>query len=241
MKQTKIFSLAVLLSAVLSLNLFAAEAIAYESFELDSLIRNIDSPGAPLVSEDYIIFTSDYHHNFVGIAFDFENYQVIHPFQLLTSTDMDGKVSPKHLFYCYERQHKFTTIKYRLIIDGLWTTDPLNPNIIYDENVNLNFSVITDSGSVKKFTEQTKNNNVHFIYKGEKGLHLTLAGSFTNWDPWIYEMKETEPGLYELDLPLPQGKYYYNYYIGLLPVLDNTNPEKVYTLDGRTASVIEVK
>ena len=82
--------------------------------------------------------------------------------------------------------------------------------------------------------------SVKFIYKGESGLKLNLAGTFTNWDPWIYEMVETSPGLYELELPLPAGKYYYNYYIGLTPILDNTNPQKIYTTDGRSASVLTV-
>ena len=48
------------------------------------------------------------------------------------------------------------------------------------------------------------------------------------------------PGLYELELPLTTGTYYYNYYLGLTPILDNTNPEKIYTADGRSASVIRV-
>ncbi|MCQ2575110.1 MAG: isoamylase [Treponema sp.] len=219
----------------------AAENIVYVPYELDSLIHSIDNPGAPVITDDYIIFTAEAKHNFVGIAFDFENYQVIHPFKLLTSMDMDGKKSPRHLFYCYERQHKYTSIKYRLIIDGLWTTDPLNPSRVYDENVDLFFSKVSDLGILDRFTEQTKRDTVHFIYKGAKGLKLNLAGTFTNWDPWIYEMQETSPGFYELDLPLPSGKYYYNYYNGLTPLLDNTNPDKVYTMDGRTASVIVVK
>ena len=239
MKIKRFLSAAFILLAFSSL-IFAAEDIVYEPFELDNLIRQIEEPCGPVITDDYIIFTADTHHSFVGIAFDFENYQIIHPFKLLNTIDMDGNKTPRHLFYCYEREHKLTSIKYRLIIDGLWTTDPLNPNKVYDENVNLYFSKINDLGNVKKYTEQTKSDSVHFIYKGEKGLKLNLAGTFTNWDPWIYQLEETSPGFYELDLPLPTGKYYYNYYIGLTPILDNTNPNKVYTLDGRTSNVITV-
>lgn len=219
---------------------FAAEAIVYQNYEIDSLLRNIDKPCAPVVTDDYIIFTADVNNRFVGIAFDFENYQIIHRFQVLTTQDEDGNVTRKHMFYCYNRQHKFTTLKYRLVIDGLWTADPLNPNKEYDDSVNLYFSKVEDPGSIKSFTSEKKKNVVHFIYKGESGLDLRLAGTFTNWDPWIYKLKETTPGFYELELPLTRGTYYYNYYIGLKPVLDNTNPEKAYTNDGRTASVIKV-
>ena len=94
---------------------------------------------------------------------------------------------------------------------------------------------------ILQIVEEIKNNNtVHFVYKGETGQKINLAGNFCNWDPWIYELQETSPGLYELQLPLPKGKYLYSYYIGLTPVLDNTNSNKMYTKDGRIANVIEV-
>ena len=120
--------------------LFAAEQTNYQNFELDTLLHGIDKPGAPVVTDDYIIFTADTRHRFVGIAFDFEDYKVIHPFQILTQKDDEENVSRKHMFYVYKRQHKFTELRYRLVFDGLWTTDPLNPNKEYDENVNLFFS-----------------------------------------------------------------------------------------------------
>lgn len=242
MKITSFFKLTVsLLLLSTGSFLFAKEApINYQPYELDLLIHNIEKPTAPIITDDYIIFTADPNNRFVGIAFDFEDYKVIHPFQLLSNTDFDGNKTVKHLFYCYERQHKFTTIKYRIIIDGLWTTDPLNPNKYYDDNMNLYFSYVEEPNSIQKNTEYVKSEGVHFIYKGESGLKLRLAGTFTNWDSWIYELKETSKGFYELDLPLPKGKYYYNYYIGLAPIVDNTNPNKAYTADGRISSVLYV-
>lgn len=219
---------------------FAAEPTNYQNFELDYMLHRIEKPGAPIMTDDYIIFTADVNHRHVGIAFDFENYKVIHPFEILTHTDDDGNVTRQHMFYCYKRQHKFTNLKYRLIIDGLWTIDPYNPDKVYDETVNLYFSEVSDPGSVKIFTDVKDSDTVRFIYKGESGQTIHLAGTFTNWDPWIYELNETAPGLYELELPLPTGKYYYNYYIGLTPVVDNTNPNKIYAADGRAANVIVV-
>lgn len=240
MKKLILLFVAITLCGIGAAGLSAAEITNYQDFELDSLLHNIDKPCAPVITEDYIIFTSEPNYRFVGIAFDFENFQTVHPFQILTQKDDDENVSRKHMFYCYKRQHKFTTIKYRLVFDGLWTTDPLNPDKEYDENMNLYFSKVEDPGSVRIFTAATKNDTVRFIYKGKTGQTIHLAGTFTNWDPWIYELKETAPGFYELELPLTTGKYYYNYYIGLTPILDETNPEKIYTLDGRSASVITV-
>lgn len=236
----KIFLLLCLLTAQFSF-LSAAEQTNYQNFELDTLLHSISAAQAPLVTEDYIIFTCEPNFRYVGIAFDFENYQTIHPFQILTKKDEDEKTSRQFMFYCYKRQHTFTTLKYRLVFDGLWTTDPLNPVKEYDDSVNLYFSVINDPASVKTYTKVEKTDGVRFIYKGESAQKIHLAGTFTNWDPWIYELKETSPGFYELTLPLTKGKYYYTYYIGLTPVLDNTNPQKVYTTDGRSASVIVVE
>ena len=232
--------LALTLCGVGAAGLHGAEMTNYQNFELDTMLHEIDKPGAPVVTDDYIIFTCDPNYRYVGIAFDFENYQVIHPFQILTNTDEDGKVTRKHMFYCYKRQHLFTSLKYRLVLDGLWTADPLNPNKEYDDSMNLYFSKVEDPGSILTLTQATKNDTVRFVYKGESGQTIRLAGTFTNWDPWIYELNETAPGLYELELPLTSGKYFYNYYIGLTPILDATNPEKIYTLDGRSASVIVV-
>jgi hypothetical protein len=220
--------------------LFAEEEVKYNPYELDKLLHEIEKPGAPVITEDYIIFTADPKSRYVGIAFDFENYQIVHPYTLLTVTDEDGNVSARHLFYCYERKHKIKEIRYRLVIDGLWTADPLNPEKVYDDNVNLYFSKVSAPGYVKRATEVNENNVIHFIYKGESGQEVRLAGNFSNWDSWIYELRETEPGIYELDLPLPDGTYYYNYYIGLRTLTDNTNPDVVFTKDGREVSKIVV-
>lgn len=240
MKKKRFLILAGLLAGIYAGNLFAAEKINYQNFELDSLLHNIDGPQAPVVTDDYIIFTADMHNRFVGIAFDFENYKIIHPFKVMNYTDEDGNSSRKYMFYCYNRQHKFSELKYRLVFDGLWAADPLNPNKEYDEDVNLYFSKVEDPGSIKIFTQASDENTVHFIYRGKSGQKVQLSGTFTNWDPWIYTLKETSPGFYELYLPLTTGTYYYNYFIGLTPYLDESNPEKAYTPDGRSANVIRV-
>ena len=54
---------------------FAAEVTNYQNFELDTLLHGIDKPGAPIVTDDYIIFTADTKHRFVGIVFDFDSHK----------------------------------------------------------------------------------------------------------------------------------------------------------------------
>lgn len=240
MKKTKILLSAALFLGLAVSGLNAAESTNYQNFELDTLLHNIEKPCAPILTDDYIIFTADMHNRFVGIAFDFENYKIIHPFEIMTHTDDEGITSRRYMFYCYKREHKIASLKYRLVFDGLWTADPLNPNKEYDEDINLYFSKVEDPGSIKIYTQVTNDDSVHFIYKGQSGQTIRLAGNFTSWDPWIYTLKETSPGFYELNLPLTRGTYYYNYFIGLTPILDDSNPKKAYTMDGRSANVIVV-
>ena len=93
----------------LNFGLFAAEQLNYQNYELDMLLHEIKGPTEPIITDEYIIFTADPNNRFVGIAFDFENYQVIHPFQVLSKTDDEGNTKRSHLFYCFKREHKLTS------------------------------------------------------------------------------------------------------------------------------------
>ncbi|MGP1459368.1 MAG: glycogen-binding domain-containing protein [Treponema sp.] len=226
----------------------AAYAVAAETagggqdlYEYNNLIAGLETSGMPLVTERYVVFTHKAGPRFVGIAFDFENYKVIHPYQAHVNRSADGKITGSVLFYALERPKNLSELSYRVIIDGLWTADPDNPDKEYDGENGITVSKLDLGGSLPEVTYEKENSGVKFIYNGERGEQVRLAGTFTNWDSWIYELKETKPGFYELTLPLPRGKYYYNYYLGMTAVVDKTNPNKVYTQDGRAASVIEVR
>lgn len=238
MKKGKILFLSLFLTAAAGL---FAESVNYEPYFYDMAVRQVEKAGAPIISDDYIVFTAEAKYRHVGIAFDFEDFKIVHPFEKLNYYDEDMNITRNVLFYCYERTHEINSLQYRLVFDGLWACDPFNPDKVYDEKCNLYFSRVTDANSVQTLTKSEPSKGTRFIYKGESGLKLFLSGTFCSWDPWMYQMKETEYGLYELTLPLPKGTYYYNYYSGLTPLIDNTNEKKVYTPDGRTCSVIEVK
>ena len=69
------------------------------------------------------------------------------------------------------------------------------------------------NNTIEKTNSQT--NSVKFVYEGNSGEKIRLAGSFTNWDSFIYYLKETKVGYYEIEIPLPPGTYYYTFYNGL--------------------------
>lgn len=225
---------------------FAKKAVQVASdepdfYEYNNLVSTVREVKPPQITDKYIVFTHELNARFVGIAFDYENYTKIHKFQKRINTDLDDNITSSLLFFVLERTRKTEKFKYRLIVDGLWTTDPENPNVKYDEKTGISFSCIDTIIPLPTVTIAEKKESVRFIYKGKSGQTVRLAGSFTNWDSWIYELTETMPGFYEIAIPLPEGRYYYNYYIGMQELVDRTNPERAYTAEGRESSVIVVE
>jgi hypothetical protein len=226
-----------LLSCFVLSNIFARD----DDYTIQTLITTISEPKSPVVKDGYIIFTSDSSRRSVGIVFDFENFSKIHQFEKLTFFDTDSKPVSSVYFFIQKIPPETTEIKYSLIIDGLWTRDPLNNLIAYDSEIRTKLSKIYIDMIDSPVTRQVTSNFVHFVYEGKSGETIRLGGSFTNWDSFIYELKETSEGFYELTLPLPKGKHYYAFYNGTESFTDITNPDKIYMLDGRKASVITLQ
>jgi len=207
---------------------------------VDNLLSKIDAPSAPRIIDDYIVFTANKDARFTGIAFDFENFVTIHPFHRLNTHGYNGETDSSVLFYVAQIPSDVKKISYRLVIDGLWTIDELNPSSYFDADMQVQLSSIAIPQKENNTTKTIKSDTVHFVYKGTSGQEIRLGGSFTNWDSWIYQMQEVKPGIYELDIPLPAGTWYYSFYSGSLAIIDKNNPNRAYTPDGRTASVITV-
>ena len=237
--------LKVVLSAALLLvgfgTMYAQTADEPDTYELTNLISTITSVQAPFVTDKFIVFTQQNGPRFAGIAFDFEGYRVIHPFQIKNTRDFEENITSSLLFFVLDRPKDKTEITYRLIIDGLWTADPLNPNRFFDEDTGVSLSRLDLGGMLPEVTGTKAQHITKFIYNGEPGQTVRLGGTFTNWDSLIYELEEKEPGLYELELPLPKGTYYYNYFLGMTAITDKTNPRKSWSDEGRVTSVIEVE
>lgn len=220
-------------------------------YEYNNIVSNLFEVTKPSVSDKYIVFTYDSSPRYVGVAFDFENYNVVHPFMKHTNTDILDAVTSSLLFYIMARPKDLTTIRYRLIIDGLWTTDKYNTALEYDPMTGISTSVIDLGEPLPKVTGtqiietqidgvNVKQQRVKFVYRGESGRTVRIAGNFTNWDSYIYTLSETARGEYTLDIALPRGRYYYNYYIGMDSFPDKTNSQRAYSAEGKVVSVITV-
>jgi hypothetical protein len=139
-----------------------------------------------------------------------------------------------------------STVTYKMVADGLWITDPVNPNRRYDYATGyLSWCDIPQTKAavtqVMRAAGQGAGKVVRFVFKGDANQYVTLTGTFTAWDPFLYEMTETQPGQYEFYLPLPPGTYQYKFVKGFTEFVDPANDERVFSEDGRSASVIHVK
>ncbi|MDR1909839.1 MAG: isoamylase, partial [Spirochaetaceae bacterium] len=187
----------------------------------DHLIT-LSGPAAPEIFEDGVLFTFSPEYRSVGIAFAHEQFTRIHWFQKLLTLEDQGPPPPsgrqftprynevKVLFYAYTPPPEVRSLEYRLVINGLWTTDPLNPLHRADGESGLIHSVVflpeperppVISGALPGL--------LSLNYAAPSGETVTVAGDFNGWDPFMYELRETAPGRYSLAIPLPPGTYHY--------------------------------
>jgi hypothetical protein len=148
------------------------------------------------------------------------------------------------MFTVYTPPPGVTVLEYRLIADGLWIADPFNGESRLDTSSGATNSLVyLDPGPAETGGAHAPENDgrVRFRYNAEPGYAVYLTGSFNNWDPFMYEMREETPGAYTLALGLPPGTYQYVFFDRGAFHPDLSNPERIYLLDGRVASVLNVE
>jgi hypothetical protein len=242
-------------------------ALDTESYQfIDHLLR-LTTPGAPEIFEDGVLFTAPSSYRTVGIAFAHEGFAKIYWFKkIMTIRDDEeettGTGSRKRdlpirqdsgiLFHTYTipqdagKQDVWNVdarhLEYRLIIDGLWTVDPLNPLRRLDEKSGILRSVIVLPEIPREpAVSDGPPGTLSFNYLAEPKETVTVAGDFNGWDPFMYELRETSPGRYSLVLPLPPGIYRYVFYHRGQRFPDPGNPGKVYSASGEIVSEAVVR
>ncbi|MDR3248037.1 MAG: glycogen-binding domain-containing protein [Treponema sp.] len=203
-------------------------ALDIESYQFIDHLLGLVQPAAPELFEDGVIFTAPSSYRSVGIAFAHENFSQIHYFQKLMairelSAEEEAENSKKKnvelykdsgvLFFPYTAPRNLSTLEYRLIVNGLWTTDPLNPYRRQDERSGIAHSVVfLPEPPRNPVLAQVPSGTLRFYYEAPPGEIVSVAGDFNAWDPFMYEMNEAAPGRYYLSLPIPPGVYHYVFY-----------------------------
>lgn len=239
MKQPAFLLTAALVSALFAaFSVPAAGALEIESYRFTDRLLAITAPAAPDVFDGAVIFTASAQRR-VGVSFAHEGYGKVHWFKKLVSPQTAAR-SENVLVYVYEYPLGLRELKYRLIVDGLWTSDPWNPPSRMDGGTGLSYSVVSLPPSAGQELSPDDAGVLTFSYETAPGESVSVAGSFNNWDPFMYEMREESPGRYVLTLSLPPGTYRYVFYHRGERVLDKRNPRKVFASDNTVASEVTV-
>ncbi|GHV75267.1 hypothetical protein AGMMS49942_00880 [Spirochaetia bacterium] len=241
---------------LLIVSIGSIEAIDTESYQFINHLLNTRRPGAPEIFDDGVIFTAPSTYRRVGISFAHEQFAKVHWFEkMLRAKD---ELTPKEekskneadryrdsgiLFYVLPRvAPENRELEYRLVINGLWTTDPLNPQYRIDRKSGIVCSLVVMPEFEKTPTAfDGPPGTLTFNYRAPSGETVSVAGSFNGWDPFMYELRETTPGVYSLTLPLPPGTYHYVFFHRGRRILDPYNHNRAYTIEGIAATEAVVR
>jgi hypothetical protein len=231
-------------------------ALDLQSYDFIEYLLTLKAPSSPFVFDDAVIFTAPSTYRKVGIAFAHEDFAKIHWFKKLLipiadtpEFDPESKIDPEFLkdsgiLFCAYTPGETVQIdkyEYRLVIDGLWSADPLNPQKKFSSSSALELSV-TDAPPVVRDPHRTNEEGVLLIkYEAPPGETITAAGDFNGWDPFMYPLTETSPGNYSIKIYLPKGKWNYVLFYRGQRVLDPENRDKVYSNVGTMANIITIQ
>ena len=213
----------------------APRAEAFErTTELHLKIMGQREAAPPELFQGSVFFTQKpkYPVRYIGIAFAHENYREVHLFE----RNQKGL-----LFYVLPLPEGLRNVDYRIIIDGLWTTD--STNALKERDVSgvavsrFEVPAAVAEPKLKSPTYEAKTRTAEFNVRTEPGKTISVVGSFNGWDPYMHNLDEVAPGLYTLSLKILPGTYYYYFLIDGLRKTDPLNHQIGADADGNEVSV----
>lgn len=202
--------------------------------ELHHQILNTTESSGPMVSNDIIMmsYSAAAGTQVVSLALEHENYRMFHTFEknrhgvfVLTMPVPEG----------------MTEIRYRIVVDGLWTVDP-NTEIARDSRGVLvsSLTIPVDSSTPQPGIKQMSDGSTRFVYMGDAGSSVSLVGDFNRWDPYLTPMKESpvHPGVYSITMAIPSDFRYYRYVVNGEEIADPDNFRSSRNGWGEVVSII---
>jgi hypothetical protein len=222
---------------------FATAGWAQQPWNLDlhMEVSRFKAAAAPEVFMGNLILTYQSPHGtthpnirYVGAAFRNENFAKIHTFQV----NENGVY-----FLVYPLPKDISRIEYRMVVDGLWISDPQNPQTVEIPDLNVKLSVAdipAQPGPPPASPQILPGNRVQFYLDTSPGQIVYVAGTFNNWDPYMHRMEETSPGHYTLTIRVMPGTYYYDFVADGRRIPDPENSNNAFNRDGSAVSVFRV-
>ena len=203
--------------------------------ELHHRVLNTRDSAEPYVSNNIIMmsYSAPSGTQVVSLALEHEDYRHFYTYEknkhgifILTMPIPEG---------IYE-------IRYRLVIDGLWTVDP-KAEIIRDSrgvqisSVNIPIESTAPTPGIKRLPD----GSTRFVYYGDSGSRVSLVGDFNRWDPFLTPMEESliHPGVFAVSLNLPPDSRFYRFVVDGYEIPDPENPAGTRNGWGETASIIQ--
>lgn len=225
-------------------------------------VAGITEAGPPRIINDVLVLTYDQPDfaRLVAATFEHERYQQLHPFEV---REREGR---RDLFVLtYPLPPGIDQIAYRLVVDGLWLTDPNAPRVRREaggitvglvdvpqpEPHRWRSPVVRDDGWVTFYLYFDVRLTPAFTSVNRELISVTrfnrprvyITGSFNEWDPFQYRVRQSSEhdGLYEITLPLPPGVHRYYFVVDGARILDPYNGSRaIRESDGFLVSTVRV-
>ncbi|MFW5783584.1 MAG: glycogen-binding domain-containing protein, partial [Spirochaetota bacterium] len=195
--------------AFLSISLTVTAQDLSVKLEVDTVSR----ASAPRMVGDQLLFTYDFgpdshdgRVHSVEIAFAHEEFSRLHAFE---------RNQNNIYVFLYSVPADLNDIRYRLVVDGIWTIDPSNP-MRAEDRWGVRLSRTTVPAVERTVTDAPivhADGTVEFVVAAAPGSRVTVAGSFNGWDPFMTPLSETEPGRFSRRLRLGSGEHLYYYIV----------------------------
>jgi hypothetical protein len=215
----------------------AAEQV--DSMDMHLAIISAKEAGPPRLIGRTVLFTYEAQEEplrSVGIAFAHERYADIHTF----SRNRHGTyVLP------YEPPEGLDTLTYRLVVDGIWTSDPHAPqHTRTPEGIVLSsLSLPEPAAEQRGAPRQVNGGRITFTYRSESADRVAIVGDFNRWNPYLHYLREDpqREGVFTITLDLSPGTHYYYFVVDGRRLLDPNNPRRAVSRDGDRVSVYHVE
>ncbi|WP_319559551.1 hypothetical protein [Marispirochaeta sp.] len=209
--------------------------------QLDAYLHSMAQAEPPGVISEHLVLTYSSRHpvRYVAAAFEHENFATLHIYRK-NQNGVFVFAYPLSALSTLTRREK--ELRYRIIVDGLWMSDPVNPHRINDKRgIPISVSSVPQRqprrGETPIFHED---GTVEFVYFGSSGSTVRLAGDFNHWSPFSHSLRELNPGEYRLRLRLYEGYHRYVFYVNGSQVTDVRNPRIAYDVLGNQVSALWV-
>ncbi len=202
--------------------------------ELNYRFLHTEKSYKPILTQDTIIFSylGAKKTRTVSIAFEHDQFRQLYTCQK----------NPHNVFVLFfPRPEGMTVLRYRFIVDGLWTIDP-NADIESD-NHGIQISVlslpeisITQPTGVSRLSDRA----FRFAYEGNTGSRVSVIGDFNRWDPFLIPLEESliQPGYYSTVVDIPETARYYRYVVDGKEIIDPANKRVQRNRWGESASIL---